>query len=308
MNIELRHLQCFVVLADELHFGRAAARLSMTQPPLSVNIRRLEERIGTRLFDRDSKGVRLTAAGEAFRGHAQALLARLDEACQLARDVGDGAVGRLRVGIVGLLLYRGLPQWLHDFGRSHPGIEVCVIELNSREQLEMLPRGELDIGFVLGRHIPEMLTAREVFTEPFVACLPQSHPACSRPSIRVADLRDEPFVLFSRRVSPDYYAQVVDVCVEAGFYPRVRHEPRHWLSVVALVSQGVGVAIVPAPLQRAGMAGVVFKPLEVPTTAVSTVQCVWSPGIETPAQQAFLQQILENSELAGSAAGGAAAG
>ena len=215
--------------------------------------------------------------------------------------MGDGAVGRLRVGIVGLLLYRGLPQWLRDFGSSHPRIEVCVIELNSREQLEMLPRGELDIGFVLGRHIPEALISREVFTEPFVACLPDSHPACNRSSIRVEDLRDEPFVLFSRRASPDYYAQVVDVCVNAGFYPRVRHEPRHWLSVVALVSQRAGVAIVPAPLQRAGMAGVVFKPLEGASDAVSTVQCVWSPDMETPAQQAFLRQILGCTQLAAGA-------
>lgn len=245
MGMEFRHLRCFVTLADELHFGRAAERLAMTQPPLSVSIRQLEEHVGTPLFVRDSKGVRLTAAGHAFRSQAQALLERADLACQLAREVGGGVTGHLRVGVVGSLLFGGLPQWLREFGASHPGIEVCLIERNSREQLEMLQRGELDLGFVFSRHIPEALHARRVYAEPFVACLPASHPACRQEATRLVDLRDDPFLLFSRTASPDYYTQIIDMCAEAGFYPRVRHELRHWLSVVALVSQSIGVAIVP---------------------------------------------------------------
>ena len=243
---------------------------------------------------RDTKGVRLTAAGHAFRSHAQALLNRADEACRLAHEVGAGVVGHLRVGIVGSLLFRGLPQLLQDFSESHPGIEVSLIERNSREQLEMLPRGELDLGFVFSRHIPETLQSQQVYTEPFVACLPASHEACRQPSINLASLRDETFVLFSRTLSPDYYTQIIDMCTDAGFYPRIRHELRHWLSVVALVSQGLGVAVVPAPLQRSGMAGVAFRPL---TGAIgaSVIRCVWSPAMESPSQQAFLAEITDSS-------------
>lgn len=293
MSMEFRHLRCFVVLADELHFGRAAARLAMTQPPLSVNIRQLEEEVGTPLFVRDSKGVRLTAAGFAFRAHAQAILTRADEACRLACEIGAGAVGHLRVGIVGSLLFRGMPQLLQDFSKSHPGIEVSLIERNSREQMEMLPRGELDLGFVFSRHVPETLHSQQICSEPFIACLPSTHDACFQPSVSLATLRDEPFVLFSREMSPDYYRHIVDMCTEAGFYPQIRHELRHWLSVVALVSQGVGVAVVPAPLQRSGMAGVAFRPLTGATNA-SVVRCVWAPMMESPAQQAFLREALRS--------------
>jgi DNA-binding transcriptional LysR family regulator len=293
IGFEFRHLRCFLVLADELHFGRAARRLAMTQPPLSVCIRQLEEAVGTPLFERDSKGVRLTAAGRAFRGHAQALVARADEAGVLARDVGAGALGRLRVGLVGSMLYRGLPRWLQRFHASHPRIEVALAELNSQEQLDALARDELDVGFVHSRRIPEPLRAQSVYVEPLVACLPETHPASRRRTLRLAGLRDEPFILFSRRVSPDYHAQILEMCAAAGFYPRVRHELRHWLSVVALVSQGMGVAVVPAPLQRSGLAGVRFRPLA-DSTATSELHCVWTPAAETPALRAFLQVVLGN--------------
>jgi DNA-binding transcriptional LysR family regulator len=291
MALEFRHLRCFIVLAEELHFGRAAERLAMTQPPLSVNIRQLEDTVGARLFDRDSRGVRLTAAGAAFRSHAAALVARADEACVAAREVAAGAVGRLRVGLVGTLLYRGLPQWLQQFRQTHPGIEVALIELNSQQQLEALSRRDLDLAFVHSRHIPDGLAAQTVSAEPFLACLPANHPASRRRRVALAELRDEPFVLFSRKVSPDYHARIIEMCAAAGFYPRVRHELRHWLSVVALVSQGFGVAVVPASLRRSGMAGASFRPLA-DTQASSELRCAWLADADAPALRAFLDTVL----------------
>ncbi len=295
MALEFRHLRCFLVLADELHFGRAAQRLAMTQPPLSVNIRQLEDAVGTQLFERGTRGVKLTAAGQAFRAPAQALLEGAREACETARQVGAGAIGRLRVGLVGTMLYRGLPQWLQRFGHTHPGIEVALVELNSQQQLDAVTRGELDLAFVLGRRVPEGLQSRTVFTESFVACLPAGHAAAPsakgrRKALPLAALRDEAFILFSRSVSPDYHAQIVEMCAAAGFYPRVRHELRHWLSVVALVSQGMGVAVVPAPLQRSGLAGAAFRPLA-GTAASFEVRCVWSSKAETPALRALLRLV-----------------
>jgi DNA-binding transcriptional LysR family regulator len=290
MKYELRHLRNFVVLAEELHFGRAASRLAMSQPPLSVSIQQLEDAVGTRLFDRHSKGVRLTAAGEALYADVRDVIAKTEEAFVLAREIGAGATGRLRIGFVGSLLFCGLPQWLQAFQAAHPRIDVVLTELNSKEQIDALQHDELELGFILARRVPDTLKIAPLFTEPFLCCLPEGHPLARRRKVSLAALRDEPFVLFSRRVSPDYYAGIIDMCGAAGFYPRIRHELRHWLSVVALVSQGAAVSIVPAPLRRSGMSGVCFRPIS-DTTAVSEFSCVWPSGTENPARNLFLKVI-----------------
>lgn len=291
MTFDLRHLRCFLAVAEEGHFGRAATRLAMTQPPLSVAIRQLEDAVGVRLIDRTSRGLRITAAGESLLPQARAVLAAAAEAALTAREIGRGARGRLRIGFVGSLLFGGLPQWLQQYQEANPGIEVALVELNSQEQLHALGRGELDAGFVLARRVPPTLQVVTVHEAPFVACLPKGHAAASARRLSLARLRDEPFVLFSRQVSPDYHARIIEACAEAGFDPKVRHELRHWLSVVALVSQGMGVAIVPEPLAQSGMAGVVFRPLS-GTKIMSTLQCVWPQGpAHSPALAALLAVV-----------------
>ena len=291
MGMEFRHLRYFLVLSDELHFGRAAQRLSITQPPLSLNIQQLESSVGARLFDRDSKGVRLTAAGAAFRDAARALLAKADEAGLLAREVQAGAVGRLRVGFVGSVLFRGLPQWVERFQASHPRIEVSLSELNSQEQIDALLHDQLDLGFIHTRRVPDALATAFVQAEPFLCCLPAGHALAKRRKIALALLRDEPFVLFSRHASPDYFTRIIDLCAAQGFYPRLRHEVRHWLSVVSMVSQGFGVSIVPAPIARSGVAGAVFRPLAEPG-APSEVHCAWKPEPDVPARRQFIEMVL----------------
>ncbi|MBS0436958.1 MAG: LysR family transcriptional regulator [Proteobacteria bacterium] len=286
--MEFRHLRCFVVLADELHFGRAASRLAMSQPPLSVNIRQLEEAIGARLFERNSKGVSLTAAGLAFRPQALALLSKAEEARALARDVGAGSAGRLRIGFIGSMLFRGLPAMLQRFQASHERLELVLHELSSQEQIEALIREELDLAFIQGDRVPAPLRCKQAGVEPFVACLPEGHPAAQRRSIKLATLADDPFVLFSRSSSPDYYERIIGMCGDAGFYPRVRHEVRHWLSVVAIVAQGMGVSVVPAPMKRSAIRGAVFRPL----TGVrmeSKVAAAWHGEIDQPARDRFLE-------------------
>ena len=288
MPMEFRHLRCFTALADELHFGRAARRLAMSQPPFSVNIRQLEESVGTRLFDRDSRGVRLTAAGVAFRPQAQALLSRAEEAKALAREVGAGATGRLRIGFVGSMLFRGLPRMLQRFQTAHGRIELVLQELNSQEQVEALGNHELDLAFLHTDRVPPPLKTALVDSERFVACVPEGHPVARQRNVALASLADEPFVLFARTVSPDYYARIIDMCHEAGFYPRVRHEVRHWLSVVAVVAQGMGVAVVPAPMERSGIRGAAFRPLGDLAT-FSKVYCAWNAEQDLPARDRFLK-------------------
>ncbi|MFN3861962.1 MAG: LysR family transcriptional regulator [Roseateles sp.] len=259
--MEFRHLRYFLALAEELHFGRAAQRLAISQPPLSVAIQQLEACVGARLFDRDSKGVRLTPAGAAFRGSAQALLARAEDACALAREVQAGEVGRLRLGFVGSTLFNGLADWLQAFQARHPRVEVVVVELNSQDQIDALLGQELDLGLVHTDRLPPALACTPLYSEPFLACLPADHELAARAEIPLAALSEQPFILFSRRGSPDYHARIVDICRRHGFYPRLQHEGRHWLSVVSLVAQGLGVSIVPAAFQRAGVQGAVFRTL-----------------------------------------------
>ncbi len=259
--MEFRHLRYFLALAEELHFGRAAQRLAITQPPLSLNIQQLEESIGARLFDRDSRGVRLTPAGEAFRGQAQALLRQAEQAAQLARDIEGGSRGRIAIGFVGTLLFCGLPRWLKAFQAAYPLVEVTLLERNSQEQAEALRRREIDVGFIHAPRAPDNLRTRLVVSQPFVCCVPQSHPLADRERIALAELREEPFVLFARSASPHYYAHIMDQCGIQGFQPKIRYEVRPWLSVVALVSQGLGVSIVPAAFESAGIHSVAFRPL-----------------------------------------------
>lgn len=288
--MELRHLRYFVVLAEELHFGRAARRLAISQPPLSVAIRQLEESVGARLFERNSKEVRLTPAGGVLQISARLLLRQAEEAALEARDVSQGSAGRLRIGFVGAMLYRGLPQALAKFQAKHPAVRITLAELNSGEQIAELLHDRLDVGFVHTSRMPAELSHALLVSEPFVACLPVGHRLARRRKVATASLRDEPFVLFSRNASPDYHERILSICADAGFRPEVRHEVRHWLSVVSLVSQGMGVALVPSALRHAALRGAVFRPLEEEVSR-SDAYCVWREGPENAVVQGFLRAV-----------------
>lgn len=275
--LEFRHLRYFLALADELHYGRAAQRLAISQPPLSVAIQQLEAHVGARLFDRDSKGVRLTPAGLAFRGRAQALLNQAEDACVLAREVQAGEVGRLRLGFVGSTLFNGLSGWLQRFQAQRPKVEVVVVELNSQDQIDALLAEELDLGLIHTDRLPPALACAPLYREPFLACLPAAHPLAALAQIPLAALSEQPFILFSRKGSPDYHARIVEICRQQGFTPRLQHEGRHWLSVVSLVAQGMGVSIVPAAFRQSGMPGAVFRPLA-EAIDPSSVFAAWRAG------------------------------
>lgn len=285
--LEFRHLRCFVAVAEERHFGRAAERLGMTQPPLSVAIQQLERRVGARLFERDSKGVRLTPAGASFRLSAQTLLSVAEQACSRAREVQAGELGRLRLGFVGSVLQQGLAGWLQAFAARHPRVEVVVVELNSQDQIDALLREELDLALLHTNQLPPGLDSRPLYAEPFLACLPASHPQARKKLVPLATLADQPFILFSRKGSPDYHARIVEICRQHGFYPRLQHEGRHWLSVVSLVAQGLGVSIVPAAFQRAGIQGAVFRPLA-ETLEASAVFAAWRRDGDSALRARFL--------------------
>lgn len=275
--MEFRHLRCFTVLAEELHFGRAAQRLAMTQPPLSLNIQQLEASVGARLFERNSRGVALTAAGAAFLPRALALLEQAALAAREARDVGQGLAGQLHVGFAGTVLYRGLPQVLRSFGAAHPKLRLVLRELSSSEQLVELVHDRLDVGFVHTTRVPAGFSQILVSSQPFMACLPSSHPLAGEAVLPLAKLQGEAFVIVMRAVSPDYHDRILAACADAGFEPSLQFELRHWLSVVSVIAQGLGVALVPAALRQAGLPGVVFVPLVQPLAPYDT-HCLWRTG------------------------------
>ena len=278
--MEFRHLRYFLVLAEELHFGRAARRLSMSQPPLSLNIQQLEASVGTRLFTRNSKQVALTAAGKAFVPAARALLDQALQAAALAKDVGQGMAGSLSIGFAGTMLYSGLPEILARFQAQHPLLRVMLKELSSSEQLIELAHERLDLGFVHTTRVPPGLSQILVASQAFVCCLPVGHALAGQPSLTLALLQGEPFAVVSRTVSPDYHDRILQTCLDAGFYPEIRYELQHWLSVVALVSRGMGVALVPAALQQSALPGTVFVPFmalapRAQATTPYETHCLW---------------------------------
>ena len=290
--MELRLLHYFATLAEELHFGRAAQRLCISQPPLSVAIKQLEQELDAQLFERSSKGVRLTAAGEHLLIKARQLLALSHQAAQETRDVARGTVGHLRLGFVGSSLYRGLPQALERMQQSHPQVRVDMLEANSAEQILGLQQMRLDVALVHSIQPPEGIASQLIVDEPFVVCLPDSHPLCAETSIDLARLKDERLILFSNLVSPTYHQRIYEMCLAHGFAPEVRHEVRHWLSVISLVSLGQGVALVPAAMERVGMPRLAFRPLrgEHPR---SEMLAMWRSTPANPLVQALLAHLQQ---------------
>lgn len=288
--MEFRHLRYFLVLAEELHYGRAAQRLSITQPPLSLNIQQLEASVGAPLFVRNSRGVALTAAGQAFVPAARALVEGAGAAAREAREVAQGVAGRLQVGFAGTVLYRGLPQILKRFHAEHPKLRLVLREMSSSDQLIDLQHGRIEVGFVHTTRVPPGCAQLLVSRQAFVACVPAAHPLARKRRLAPAALSGEPFVAISRAVSPDYHDRLLALCADHGFEPDVRFELRHWLSVVSLVAQGLGVSLVPAALQQAGLPGAAFVPLQGDSPSYET-RCLWRSGAESAALAAFLDAV-----------------
>ncbi len=293
--MELRLLHYFVTLAEELHFGRAAQRLFISQPPLSVAIKQLEEELQAQLFERSSKGVRLTAAGEHLLDKARQLLALSHQAAQETRDVARGTVGHLRLGFVGSSLYRGLPQALEAMQQTHPRVRVDMLEANSAEQIQGLQQMRLDVALVHSIQPPEGIASQLIMEEPFVVCLPDRHALCTAQAVDLADLKDDRLILFSNLVSPTYHQRIYEMCQAHGFTPEVRHEVRHWLSVIALVSLGQGVALVPAALERVGLPHLVFRP-PLGEHPRSEMLAMWRAAPANPLVQALLRHLQQAAQ------------
>jgi DNA-binding transcriptional LysR family regulator len=245
-DIELRHLRYFVAVAEELHFGRAAQRLHLAQPPLSQQIRKLEEILGYALFTRTSRSVRLTSAGEVFLERARRTLRNVQEDLDEARSIGRGEVGFLRVGFIGSSMLTSLPAMLGQYRRQYPKVHLQLSENFTSNLIQSLTKNTIDAAFLRDGDPTDGLSIEPLFSEPFVAVLPCNHHLAKRKAISAANLRDEPFVFFTPTAGTLAYRKTISLCEEHGFRPRVVQEAPQWLTILRLVGAGLGVSIAPA--------------------------------------------------------------
>lgn len=289
-DLELRHLRYFVAVAEELHFGRAAARLNLAQPPLSQQIRRLEEILGYPLFLRTSRAVRLTAAGEVFLERARRTLRNVSDDLEEARSIGRGDEGSLRVGFIGSGMLTPLPAALRRYRSLYPRVQLQLAELYTASLAESLNRGALDAGFLRDGGPIDGLHVETIFSEPFVAVLPANHRLAGRREISPADLRGEPFVYFTPTAGKRAYEKPFAIFERHGFRPQIVQEGPHWLTILQLVGAGLGVSVGPACTRTIGLSTVVCPSFR-GTKVVSEVELAYREDEDRAVVKVFSEVV-----------------
>jgi DNA-binding transcriptional LysR family regulator len=261
--IELRTLRQFVAVAEELHFGRAAMRLHMTQPPLSLAIQGLERALGAQLLQRTQRSVGLSPAGAALLPRVRRLLAEADALPAAAQAAAAGLAGQLRLAFVSSIAYGPLPQWLSSFRAAHADVSLQLREATLDVQLAAFDAGEIDAGFVLHAPgaAPPGFAAWAALHEPMVLALPQAHPAAGGRKPGFAQIAHEPLLIFPRAIAPSLFDAVLGLYRAHGATPQIAQEAIQMQTLVNLVSAGMGLAWVPASVMQLQRPGVVYRPL-----------------------------------------------
>lgn len=295
--MELRHLKYFIVLAEELHFGRAAKRLGMSQPPLSQQIKQLEEEIGVVLLKRTKRQVVLTTAGEVFLDEARKSIAQTRHAVQAAQRAARGEIGQLSVGFVNSAVYGKIPAIFSLMRSRYPGVSLLLQDLTSEEQVEALKLNRIDVGLVRPPVVDaESLTMRVIWQETLMIALPEGNPLTQKEEIAIEELAEESFIQIPRHVSPGYYDQCIRICARAGFSPKIVQEARTTPTIVSLIAGGMGVSILPASLLSLQRSGVVYRPLKKPAPTTD-MAVIWRPADTSPTLRSFLEIIREVAEI-----------
>lgn len=260
--MELRHIEYFVAVAEELNFTRAAERLSVAQSPVSAQIRKLERELGVTLLNRTTRAVELTAAGQSFYVEATALLAAAQRAADNVRLAGQGRLGRLSLAFTGSCTYELMPQLVHAYAQRFPDVVLDVRgEMLTPAQVEGLLDGSISVGLLRPPVHADGVVVEVLREEPLVALLPVRHPLASRVDFRLYDLRLEDFIGYPSSPPSSVYQTVTAACRQAGFTPKIRQEVAETSSLVALVAAGLGVALAPASVRHLRINGVTHRPI-----------------------------------------------
>ena len=289
--MELRHLSYFKAVAEELNFRKAAERLFISQPGLSRQIKQLEELLEVKLFERDQKHVELTVAGNYLKGEVDFVLNHLEMTKSQLKLIASGKIGELRIGFLGSASNQVLPDLLSKLNSQQPLISTSLEELSNAVQVEMIEKDKLDLGFVRLASVPSDLEMKVVLRDSFSLVVPKDHPIQIQDFHSVNQFRDESFVLFSSDYSNLYYEQIIGICKDAGFSPRIRHKSVHALTIFKLVENGMGVAIVPTSLKEGYELNVRF--MQVPNIPQFTeLSAIWKAENRNPALKQVLPFII----------------
>jgi len=287
---DIRRLECFVAVADELHFGRAAAKIGISQPPLTQHIQVLEHQVGTPLFSRENRTVTLTNAGKTLLAEAKRILGDLRKLDQVVDGIRSGQEGHVTVSCVPTALHDILPAIAHRFRKIYPGIALVLNEAHTSDVVQSVLQRRSDIGFAWEKSPPAPLKAREIRTGSFVAALPPDHRLAHEAVIRLSDLADDPLVLTPRNLSPYHYDSVLAAFKRLGRTPRVAYEVATVLSQIGYVASGFGVALLPPFAQNLGVAGVCFRSIG-EEAIVYSISLIWNPQNESLALKAFTEVV-----------------
>jgi DNA-binding transcriptional LysR family regulator len=286
--MELRHLRYFLAVAQTLNFTKAAEHLHMAQPPLSRQIRELEDELGVELFDRRGKRVTLSSAGMVFADRAQRILASADAAVIDSQRAARGEIGRLAVGFFEHIAYTLLPALIREFQQRFPDVSIELRWFTAAEQFNALARGEVDVAFVRAVPPDTELRSTMILREPFVVALAKDNPLATKRTISIVDCANMRVINYRKDVAPDYHAIINQLCALGGFSPSPLFEMGQIYASLGLVSSGFGIALVPASVQHVHMDNVVYRPLR-ERQAVSELQLAWT----NPSPPAVLSAFVE---------------
>jgi DNA-binding transcriptional LysR family regulator len=290
--VELRQLRYFVAVAEERHFGRAAKRLRLSQPPLSAQIKGLEEELGVKLFQRSTRQVALTDAGRTFLERAEGILEAVEEAKEAAKGADEGVRGRLEIGFISSATLGLLPPTVRLFRERFGGVEIELRELTSAQQIDALYAGEIRVGLVRLPLRAPGLRFEPLQEESFLVALPSGHPLEALESVPLEAMVDQPLIFFTRQLMPSLHAQIVELFQRVGAFPNVVQHAVHLQTIVGLVASDVGLAILPEPAERFSREGVVYRSLDAPD-ATSWVGLAWVEGDESKLVKNFVRTVRE---------------
>lgn len=289
-------MQSFVAVAEELHFGRAAARLHISQPPLSKHIQQLESIMGVRLLERSKRKVELTTAGRVFFYEARSLLNRTAHAVELARKADRGESGHLSVGFIDAAIYSVVPTIVQRFVKCYPEVEITLTDLRIPDQVRLVAERQLDIGFIHPPVTHEGIRVECILVEPLIVALPENHRMASKDKIVLSDLANEPLIQFPRNINPTLYDEIVGLCCSSGFMPTIVREATPKQTIIGLVSVGLGVSLLPACLENLQRPGVVYRPIKGKNLSIDT-SLIYRRESPSPVLNAFLEVVRASVKM-----------